>query len=370
MQPSFHSTHKYSHWPCWPSAEMSIHWISCSYRLYLSGYFSRLGVAAAWKMLDGHFALTTWEHCFLSVMSTIWQSPASASSASKPIYSQLIHFIAIRWWQHFEVFAEGWWGVGVGVGGRGSLIGCFSWFAPFLLSWCPPVTVSWIRRPTFLVQFCYPPSWFSANSLPHGTHIVFGFCEGSRKKWFGCLIWVKKNHLQAQVHISPCLHWHGCVHMEVKYSNFIPMHMTLIDSPLWVMMCSVSHRVAHNGRPRRRCDVCSVWNAYMPLYTQHNILLDQHRWSFHVENKRELWRSSCESIPEPCSFFFSVHLCFFLTAAFSLVNLSHSCHSLFTPLPSDTDTEVFASVPTDHRTASFLSLLDSWSIYAAIKNTV
>ena len=36
------------------------------------------------------------ELCFLSVMSIVLKSPASASSASKPVYSQLIHFIAIR----------------------------------------------------------------------------------------------------------------------------------------------------------------------------------------------------------------------------------------------------------------------------------
>lgn len=42
--------------------------------------------------------------------------PASASSASEPIYSQLIRFIAIRWWQHFEVFAKGGMKAGVGAG--------------------------------------------------------------------------------------------------------------------------------------------------------------------------------------------------------------------------------------------------------------
>lgn len=58
---------------------------------------------------------------------------------------------------------------------------------------------------------------------------------------------------------------------KVKFSNFIPMHMTLIDSPLWVMMCSVSQRVAHSSRPRRSFDVCFVWNAYTLLYIQRDI---------------------------------------------------------------------------------------------------
>lgn len=58
---------------------------------------------------------------------------------------------------------------------------------------------------------------------------------------------------------------------KVKFSSFIPMHMTLIDSPLWVMMCSVSQCVAHSSRPRRSFDVCFVWNAYTLLYIQCDI---------------------------------------------------------------------------------------------------
>lgn len=38
---------------------------------------------------------------------------------------------------------------------------------------------------------------------------------------------------------------------KVKFSNFIPLHMTLIDSLLWVMMCFVSQHLACSSRPWR-----------------------------------------------------------------------------------------------------------------------
>lgn len=143
------------------SKEMSLHSITgCSLVLYYVPSLS--GVCSfCMKVWDTHFALITWQHCCLYVMSIIWQSPASASSASKSIYSQLIHFIAIRWWQHFEVCAkEGW------SGGGGALIGCISWFASLSCSMYPPVTVSQIRRPTFYFFFFFPlTSWFGASSL-------------------------------------------------------------------------------------------------------------------------------------------------------------------------------------------------------------
>lgn len=56
-----------------------------------------------------------------------------------------------------------------------------------------------------------------------------------------------------------------------KFSCFIPMHMTLIDSMLWVMMCSVSQSVAHSSRPWRSFDVCFVLNVYTLLYIRCDI---------------------------------------------------------------------------------------------------
>lgn len=79
---------------------------------------------------------------------------------------------------------------------------------------------------------------------------------------FGCLLCVKKSDIYKLESTVLCVY----IAMDVftrttendKYSNFIPMHMALIDSMLWVMMCSVSQHVAHGSRPWRSSDVCFV----------------------------------------------------------------------------------------------------------------
>ena len=45
---------------------------------------------------------------------------------------------------------------------------------------------------------------------------------------------------------------------KVKFGIFIQMHMTLIDRPLWLMMCSISQCVAHSSRLLRGFEVCFV----------------------------------------------------------------------------------------------------------------
>lgn len=54
-------------------------------------------------------------------------------------------------------------------------------------------------------------------------------------------------------------HTHTRAHCSrVKFSYLIPAHMTLIDRPLWVMMFSLSQRVAHSGRLQTGCEICFV----------------------------------------------------------------------------------------------------------------
>lgn len=148
-----------------------------------------------------------------------------------------------------------------------------------------------------LVLLFSPQSWIS--SLPHvaflwriPVHLNQLFSKGFlicvKYKITQCNIFkIKSTVLCIYIDIDVFTRTTG----KVKFSNFIPMHMTLIDSVLWVMMCSVSQCVAHSSRPWRGFDVCFIQNAYTLLYIQRDIscrMLGPY--------KASMWRKTAKSI--------------------------------------------------------------------------
>lgn len=192
--------------PCFPCAHKHSHWLDTA----ISGNVGSVRSSWLFQSQLGLFLLlrpwwtpilpfTAWERCFLSVMSSIWQSPASASSLpSKPIYCQFIHFIAVRWWQHFEVFAKG--GLG-GSRGRGGLIECISLFPG-----CPKVKGSQIWWPRFVF---FSPSIYHVFFLTgSGFSERYRFISSSFSQKTFCLLDLGKKKKKSVMHAStaPCLY--------------------------------------------------------------------------------------------------------------------------------------------------------------------
>lgn len=210
------------------------------------------------NVLDAHFAFTAWWGGIL-----FSQCDELHLTVPGSIDDQLVRFIAFSWWEHFGGFAK---------------LAVLVDLLLLLLSLGPRSRKRAIRRwPKFSSRsVSFLDSWrrrvreFSGR---FGAASWAGSCQAERLcVWFEEKGKCATRRRRAPVHSSAAFNTHTCAHCSrVKFSYL----MALIDRPLWVMMFSLSQRVAHSGRLQTGFQICFVWIVrtllYIPLYESFSV---------------------------------------------------------------------------------------------------